>query len=387
MRQVLAGYIERGEMPGLVALVSHRGETRVEVIGKLAFGDAPPMQRDTIFRIASLSKPIAAAAAMILIEEGRLQLDEPVDRLLPELANRQVLKRLDGPLDETVPAHRPITTRDLLTFCWGFGVLMVPPATYPIQKAAARAGIRMGPPLPQEQSSPDEWMREFGSLPLMYQPGEKWMYDTGSDVLGVLIARAAGRPFDVFLRERLFEPLAMKDTAFSVPPEKLDRLPTSYYKNHATGKLEVFDEAKGGQWSKPPAFPSGGGGLVSTVDDYLAFSDMLLNKGSYRGRQILSEASVEAMVSDQLTVAQKTNAALLPGYFDDHGWGFGLAMTTHSNPHPGRYGWDGGLGTSWASDPHHEFTGILMTQRAWSSPNPPDVCRDFWAAAYQALGD
>jgi CubicO group peptidase (beta-lactamase class C family) len=387
MHDVLAGYVERGEMPGLVALVSQRGETHVEVIGKAAFDDPRPMRRDSIFRIASLSKPVAAAAAMLLIEEGKLQLNEPVDRLLPELANRKVLKRLDGPLDETVPATRPITTRDLLTFCWGFGVLMVPPGTYPIQKAAAAARIRMGPPLPQEQPSPDEWMRGLGTLPLMYQPGEKWMYDTGSDVLGVLIARAAGQPFDVFLRERLFEPLGMKDTAFSVPPEKLDRLTTSYYANHATGKLEVFDQAKGGQWSRTPAFPSGGGGLVSTVDDYLAFSDMLLNKGSYRARRILSKASVEAMLSDQLTAGQKTDSALLPGYFDDHGWGFGVAMTPQRNKNPGRYGWDGGLGTSWASDPRHEFTGILMTQRAWTSPNPPDVCVDFWAAAYQFLDD
>jgi CubicO group peptidase (beta-lactamase class C family) len=327
---------------------------------------------------------------MILVEECKVRLDEPVDRLLPELANGKVLKRLDGPLDDTEPAKRPITVRDLLTFRMGFGIVMVPPGTYPIQRAASDLKIRMGPPHPHEQPAPDEWIRRLGTLPLMHQPGEKWLYDTGSDVLGVLIARASGQPLETFLRERIFEPLGMKDTGFSVPATKLDRLATSYSIDPRTGALEVYDKAEGGQWSRPPAFPSGAGGLVSTVDDYLAFGQMMLNKGKHGSERILSRPSVETMTTDQLTPEQKAVSGLVPGYFDSHGWGFGVSVVTRRvdvAAVPGRFGWDGGLGTSWYSDPREEMVGILLTQRAWTSPIPPDVCLDFWTTAYQAIDD
>ncbi len=213
----MAGYVERGDVPGLVTLVSRRGEVHVDAIGATGSRRQSPMRRDTIFRISSMTKPITAVAAMILVEECKLRLDEPVDRLLPELADRTVLKRLDGPLDETVPAHRPITVRDLLTFRMGFGQMMAPPDAYPILQAANEQQIGMGPPSPATTPAPDEWMRRLGTLPLMHQPGERWMYNTGSDVLGVLIARAAGQPLETFLRERIFAPLGMKDTGFSVP--------------------------------------------------------------------------------------------------------------------------------------------------------------------------
>ena len=184
MHDVMAGHVERGEMPGLVTLVSRHGEVHVDALGMKAIGGNDPMRRDTIFRIASMTKPITAAAAMILVEECKLRLDEPVDRLLPELANRKVLKRIDGPLDDTVPANRPITVRDLLTFRMGFGSVMAPPGTYPIQKAMSDLQIGGdGPPTPSKTPAPDEWIRRLGTLPLMHQPGEKWMYNTGSDVL------------------------------------------------------------------------------------------------------------------------------------------------------------------------------------------------------------
>ncbi len=224
----------------------------------------------------------------------------------------------------------------------------------------------------------------------MHQPGEKWMYNTGADVLGVLIARASGQSFETFLRERLFEPLGMKDTGFSVPASKLDRLATSYWTNLQTGALELYDAPESGQWSRPPAFPSGGAGLVSTVDDYLAFGRMMLNKGKHDGARILSRPSVEIMTTDHLTPAQKDVSGIVPGYFDNHGWGFGLSVVTRrvdvTEP-VGKFGWDGGLGTSWYSDPSEELVGILMTQRAWTSPSPPPVCRDFWTLAYQAIDD
>jgi CubicO group peptidase (beta-lactamase class C family) len=200
MHDVMAGYVERGEVPGLVTLVSRRGEVHVDVIGTQAIGEPPPMRRDTIFRISSMTKPITAVATMILVEVCKMRLDEPVDALLPELAERQVLKRLDGPLDETVPAKRPITVRDLLTFRMGFGQMMAPPDAYPILSAASEQQIGMGPPSPSQMPAPDEWMRRLGRLPFMHQPGEQWMYNTGSDVLGVLIARASGQPPVLMLR-------------------------------------------------------------------------------------------------------------------------------------------------------------------------------------------
>src|SRR5437899_2203626 len=390
MHDVMTGFVERGEVPGLVTLVSRRGEVHVDVIGTKAYEDSDPIRRETIFRIYSMTKPITAAATMILVEECKVRLDEPVDRLLPELAGRMVLKRLDGPLEDTVPANRPITVRDLLTFRMGFGQMMAPPDVYPILKAASEQQIGMGPPSPLTLPAPNEWMRRLGQLPLMHQPGEMWMYNTGADALGVLIARASGHPLEAFLRERIFEPLGMKDTSFSVTDHKLNRLATSYWTNFVSGKIEVYDEAEGGQWSRPPAFPSGAGGLVSTIDDYLTFGQMMLNHGKHGSERILSRLSVETMTTDQLTPEQKAVSGLVSGYFDSHGWGFGMSVVTKRDDVasvPGRYGWDGGMGTSWYSDPREEMVTILMTQQSWTSPSPPNVCRDFWTLAYQAIDD
>ncbi len=389
MHDVMAGHVERGQVPGIVTLVSRRGEVHVDAIGMKTVGGRAPIGRDTIFRIASLTKPIAAAAAMILVEECKLRLDEPVDRWLPELAARRVLKRLDGPLDDTVSARRPISLRDLLTLRMGLGYIMEPGA-YPIQKAANEQQLLLGPPRPQTLPAPDEWIRRVATLPLMHQPGEKWMYDLGLDVLGVLIARASGQRLERFLRERIFEPLGMEDTGFSVPTARIDRLATSYWTSPEIGAFEVYDEAEGGQWSRPPAFPSAAAGLVSTIDDYLAFGQMMLNKGRHGRERVLSRPSVETMTTDQLTPEQKAVSGLIGGYFDSHGWGFGVSMVTRREDvagSVGQFGWDGGLGTSWRSDPGEDMVIILMTQRAWTSPSPPDVCRDFWTGAYQAIDD
>jgi len=390
VREVMNGYVERGEVPGVVVLVSRRGATQVYAVGQRSFGSAEPMRRDTIFRISSMTKPVTAVATMILVEECKLRLDEPVDRLLPELAERKVLKRVDGPLDDTEPANRPITVRDLLTFRMGFGVLMAPPDTFPIQKAVAELRLGQGPPAPSIPPPPDEWMRRLGTLPLMYQPGERWMYNTGSDVLGVLIARAAGQPLEVFMRERIFDPLGMNDTGFSVPPTDIGRLVTTSRTNPFTGSFEVYDEAEGGQWSRPPAFPSGSGGLVSTAEDYFAFGQMLLDKGAYRDGRILSRSSVEVMTADHLTPAQKSHGGLVPGFFENHGWGFGVSVVTRRDEvakSVGTFGWDGGLGTTWSSDPREEMVTILMSPIAWRSPDPPNICLDFWTSAYQAIDD
>jgi CubicO group peptidase (beta-lactamase class C family) len=390
MHHALAGHVERGELPGLVTLISRRGEVHVDAIGMKAVGGNEPMRRDTIFRITSMTKPITSVAAMILVEECKLRLDDPVDRLLPELADRKVVKRLDGPLDDTVPANRPISVRDLLTFRMGQGIVMAPPDTFPIQNAAAELElVGLGPPKPDSPLGPDEWMRRLGTLPLVHQPGEKWMYNLGSYVLSVLIARASGQPLETFLRERIFEPLGMRDTGFTVPEANLNRLATSYTVNRATGALVLHDGVANSQWGRPPAFPDGGGGLVSTVDDYLAFSLMLLNKGKHGGERILSRPSVELMATDQLTPEQKA-ASPFPGLWENRGWGFGVCVVTHRDgvaATPGQYGWNGGFGSSWSVDPAEEMVAMVMTQRAFTSPIPPETILDFWTLAYQAIDD
>ena len=389
MHEALSPHVGRGSVPGLVALISRDGDAHVEVVGKTEVGGSEPIRRDTLFRISSMSKPVTAAATLALVDDGTVKLDEPVDRLLPELGGRRVLRRIDGPLDDVGPAKRPITVRDLLAFTMGFGLMFADPASVPILKAANELQLGMGPPSPSAMPLPDEWIRRLGTLPLMHQPGDRWMYNTGADVLSVLIARASKRPFETFLRERLFGPLGMKDTAFSVPAAKMDRFTPNYWTNYMTGKEEVYDPADGGQWSRPPPFASGAGGLVSTADDYLAFARMLLNHGSHRGRQILSEGSVKAMTTDQLAKAQKA-APLVPGFFDNHGWGFGVSVLTAPDDLtsvPGRYGWDGGMGTSWFNDPNVGLIGILMTNRMWPSAEAPPVCRDFWTAAYGSVAD
>lgn len=387
MHDAMSGYVERGEVPGLVTLVSHRDETNVDALGTRSIGEAgsQAVRRDTIFRIASMTKPITAIATMILVEESKLHLDEPVDRLLPELANRKVLKRVDGPLDDTIPAKRPITVRDLLTFQLGLGLLLAPPDTHPIVKAMYEREVGVTPFPAQMPHPPEEWMRRLGTLPLMYQPGESWLYNTGSDVLGVLIARASGQRLETFFRERIFEPLGMKNTGFSVPAEKLDRFVSCYSFNPQTRKLDLTDPPNG-QWSHSPAFPSGAGGLVSTVDDYLAFARMMLNKGVFGQKRLVTASSIEMMTANQLTPDQQHMGRLILG--ENMGWGFGVSVLTKPDglaTRAGRYGWNGGLGSSWWNDPNESLTAIILTERAYESADPPNVIKDFWKFAYQSI--
>jgi CubicO group peptidase (beta-lactamase class C family) len=380
--------VKEGGVPGLVALVARRGEVHVQVEGVLDLATGKPVARDSLFRISSMTKPITAVAALILVEECKLRLDDPIDPWLPELAGRRVLRQIGSGLDDTVPAKRPISVRDLLTFRMGFGQMMARPDAHPILQAAHERQIGMGPPQPASMPAADEWLRRLGELPLMHQPGERWMYNTGSDVLGVLIARASGLPFSVFLEQRLFKPLGMTDTSFSVPEDKLGRLATSYYNNFQSGAFEVFDPVRG-QWSHPPAFASGAAGLVSSIDDFHAFASMLLQHGQHAGERILSRASVELMITNQLLPSQAAGS-MMPEYFETHGWGLGVSVVTRrtslSTP-VGTYGWDGGLGTTWQSDPSEQLITLLLTQRMWPSPTPPPVALDCATTAYQALGD
>jgi CubicO group peptidase (beta-lactamase class C family) len=383
LHDLLTHHVARGELPGLVCLVSRGAELHVETIGALQQGGADPMGRDTIFRISSMTKPMTAAVAMMLLQDGKLALDASVERWLPELASRRVLKRLDGPLDDTLPAQRAITVRDLLTFRMGFGLVWGAPNALPIQRAAEALHLgAMGAPKPQGPPPPDEWIRRFATLPLMEQPGERWRYNTSAEVLGVLLARASGQPLELLFRERLFAPLGMKDTGFAVPPEQLNRLATSYAANPQTGALDLYDESIGGEWSHPPAFPSAAAGLVSTVDDCLAFARMMKGGGSLGGVRLLSAASVEAMTTDQIPPAQKaaSTSSLDPSFWDTHGWGLGLAIVTRREADgPSGFGWDGGLGTSMWWDPRDDRIAILMTQRS-EYAKTSQLYRDFWNA-------
>jgi CubicO group peptidase (beta-lactamase class C family) len=385
LHDALAEHVESGALPGLVALVARHDDLDIDVIGTMAFDDPEPMPRNAIFRIASLSKPIAAAAAMSLVDAGVLRLDAPVDELLPELADRRVLRSLDAGLADTEPARRAITLDDLLTCRLGLGCVMAAPGTYPIQDAEQeRRLMTFGPPWPPPPYSPDEWIARFAELPLIHQPGEGWLYNTGIQVLGVLLERAAGKPLEAVLRERVLDPLGMSDTRFSVPAAQRARFTTAYIPDPVTGEPLRFDGADG-YWSSPPSFPNAAGWLVSTIDDFWSFASMLVNGGVSDGDRVLSAGAVALMTTNHLSAEQRDAADLFVG--PGSGWGFGMATplggaAEHSAP-PG-FGWHGGTGTSWFSDPATGLTGILMTQRAMTSPAMPSLYLDFWQHAHQA---
>jgi CubicO group peptidase (beta-lactamase class C family) len=374
LHEVAAGHVGDDRIPGLVALVATGDQVHVETLGTLSIGGAP-VARDSLFRIASTSKPITAAATLALASEGLFDLDEPVDRLLPELSDRHVLTRMDGPLEETVPAHRPVTARDLLTFTFGFGMvteMFTTPGPWPVVAEGERLRLgTFGAPQPELQPDPDTWIASLGSLPLLAQPGERWMYNTGASVLGVLAARAAGQPFADVLRTRIFAPLGMKDTAFWTT--HTDRLATAY--RQTQDGLVVTDEPDGA-WSRPQAFSDGAAGLVSTVDDLLAFARMLLRGGA----PVLSADAASAMTTDQLTSAQKARGGLGYDFFTGKSWSFGQAVLDG-----GAFGWAGGLGTTWMADPAKDLTIIVLTQRQFETSDTPAAHAEIQAAAYAAL--
>jgi CubicO group peptidase (beta-lactamase class C family) len=387
LHDLMAAQVAGNKFPGAVWLVARGEDVAVDTVGVSAVGGNRPMRRDTIFRIASMTKPLTATAVLMLVEEGKLTLDAPVERWLPELASRRVLTRLDGPVEDTIPAQRPITVRDLLTFTLGFGILF--DENLPIQRAIDERKLVNGPPVPMTPHAPDAWMALFGQLPLMHQPGARWMYNTGSLLQGVLVQRASGQALDAFVRGRITDPLGMRDTGFFVPPEKLDRFAgCAVFTDPAKGPTRMDEDGAASAYATPPVFPSGAGGLVSTVDDYLAFARMLLAGGVHQGRRLLKAETVREMTRDQLTAEQKAASAnsLFPGFFDTQGWGYGLAVVTAPDavsPTPGRYSWFGGFGTAWINDPDRQLVALVMTQSAdflFSG-----ALDQFWRALYAGL--
>ena len=362
LEEIVETAVARGDAPGVVAAVGRGDETHVATAGVMAAG-GPPMRSDTLFRIASITKPVTAAVVLTLAEDGLLGLDEPVDRWLPELADRRVLRRPDGPLTDTIEAERAVTTRDLLTFTWGFGMqgaMFMAPEPWPIVSAVAERELgSFGAPSPDNTPGPDTFMARLGELPLLAQPGERWLYSAGSQVLGVLAARAAGAPFEEVMRERVLAPLGMRDTAFYA--SDTSRLATAYERRD--GQLAVTDPPDG-QWSRPPRFPDGAAGLVSTAEDLLRFGRMLLRGGD----PVLKPGTVAEMTRDQLTPEQR--ARVWPGFsfLGDRGWGYGVSVTEWG------YTWEGGSGTAWANVPDRDLTVVVLTQRAFDETGPPAVC-------------
>jgi CubicO group peptidase (beta-lactamase class C family) len=347
LRDLLEMAVESRRVPGAAALVAH-GED-VEIAGA---GEVEP---DSIVRIASITKPITAAAVMILVDEGLVSLDDPIARWLPELASPRVVRTLQSAIDDVVPAARPITVEDVLTFRagWGFPSDFSLPAVVELFQKLPVFGPR---------ETPDEWLATLAQVPMLRQPGEAWLYNTCSDVQGVLIARVSGQPLPEFLAGRIFEPIGMTDTGFHVPPEKLDRLPP--YRG------PDFAPIDDGLWTEPPIFPSGAGGLVSTLADWHRFGRMLLADGA----GLLSPQAVRLMTTDHLTQEQRQASML---FLEGAGWGFGGAVTID-----GRYGWVGGTGTTAHVAPSTGTIGILLTQLQMTGPTPTQFMREFWQYAF-----
>ncbi|MBV9724962.1 MAG: beta-lactamase family protein [Gammaproteobacteria bacterium] len=380
--ELLERHIETGYLIGAVALIGHRARAEVVSVGEQSVFATRLMQRDSLFRITSMTAPITAAATLMLVDEGKLRLAEPIDSWLPELAHRHVLRHPSGLLEDTVRAQRPITVEDLLSSRCGLGIAANAAEDSPMQRRIADLRlVGFGAPDPASPMSPDEWLRRLGTLPLMAQPGETWLDRTSSCILGVLISRIAHKPLPVVLTERVFAPLGMRDTAFTVPASKRERLVSAY--RLEAGRLWPYDDPATSPWMSAPAFPDGSSGLVSTLDDLFAFSGFLLTQGHPALARLLSANAVIDMTRDRLTPAQRANAAPLIG--NHRGWGFGLGVITETTPEgipAGACGSNGGFGTSWVADPSSGTSAILLTQTLFNSAMPPAVHQEFWSAVF-----
>ncbi len=362
-----------GRTHGAAWLVAHGDDAVTGAAGEASPGR--PVRPDSLFRVSSVTKPVVAAAALALVDAGLLDLDAPVDAWLPELADRRVLVDPRGPLDVTVPADRPPTVRDLLESRVGLGLDFTATHADPVLEALAARGLHAGPPAPQADPEPGTWLRAVGDVPLSEQPGTRWRYHVPLQLLGVLVARAAGGPLPAVLRARVLDPVGMPDTGFHVPTDRLERLGRQWMTG-PDGSSVLYDEPDG-QWSRPPAFPDGGSGLVSTVADLHAFARMLRAGGTAAdGTRVLAATTVADMLRPHVG----------PLGDDERGaWGLGIGLCRVDMPdgrHAGSHGWDGGLGATWWTDPVADVVVVLLTTDAWASPEPSPLFREVWAAAF-----
>ncbi|MBT2486177.1 MULTISPECIES: serine hydrolase [unclassified Microbacterium] len=345
--RILEDHVSRGTAPGIIGVSGSR-EGDLEIV---AAGD---LSVDAIVRIQSMTKPVLAAATLRLVEQGRLGLDDPVERWLPELADRQVLRTPDANLDETHAARNLITVRNLLTNTSGYGMMTAP---CPLQEAMVANRTEAGPE--PVALGADGWLAALSELPLAFDPGTGWRYHHSFGILGILLSRLVGGPLQDHLREDLFLPLGMRDTGYSVPVDQAHRLPAAY-RHGEGGELMEVEPAAGGFSVAPPPFDVSHSELVSTAADYAAFAGMLANGGRHRGEVVLGPAILAQLRSDQVPAAAKTADSFFPGFWDGTGWGCGVAIHT-AGEYAGRYGWSGGLGTDFFVDPDGSFQ-IILTQ-------------------------
>jgi len=361
--------VDAGLLSGAVTMVWQRGQVlQVNEIGYRDVDARTPMQRDTIFRIASMSKPITTAAAMMLVDEGKIALDDPITRWLPEFADMRVLDDPKGPLGATVPAQRPITIDDLLTHRSGLA--------YPFSVAGPLSAAYMRLSLRQH---PDTWLAELTALPLVHQPGERMTYSHATDVLGIILSRIDGKELHEVLNDRIFEPLGMTDTGFFVTTDGRRRAATMYTLDEDD---TLTHDVMGPPRITPPMFCLGGGGLWSTVDDYLRFARMLLAGGEIAGTRVLSGDAVQSMRTNRLTDEQMQRRFLGNPYWIGRGFGLGLSVVTDPVKYEplfgpgglGTFGWPGAYGTWWQADPTLDLILIYLVQ------NHPTMSTDAAAA-------
>jgi CubicO group peptidase (beta-lactamase class C family) len=393
-RTAMQQFVETGDVAGCVTLVWRHGEiARGDMLGYSDSETRTPMTRDTLFRIASMTKPVTSLAALMLVEEGRIALDDPVSRWLPELANPKVLTDPTASLDHTEPARAPITLLDLLTHRAGFA--------YHFSAFGALADAYGNVFNGVEASvDPGAWLQRVADLPLMFQPGTRWHYGISTDVLGALIQRISGMSLEAFFRTRIFEPLEMNDTGFVVPSEKLGRLSVAYAIDPVTRQRVVEDHPASSRFAKPERFQNGGGGLVSTADDYLRFARLLLGRGRLqgnaderaRGPRLLSHRSIDLMRTNFLSRDQRRIPAFGQIVWAGQGFGLGLAIVddpaqqrTLGYRSTGSFGWPGALGTSWFADPVENMIGIMLIQRRSVEPFP--MAAVFERHLYDAIDD
>jgi CubicO group peptidase (beta-lactamase class C family) len=385
LERTLAAHVERGELVGVSSLVARHGEVvHFAAAGLRDRERSAPLERDTIFRIYSMSKPITSVAVLMLVERGQLLLGDPVSKYIPELAGMKVLRTPESPLDDVVPAPREMTVRDLLTHT--SGLASAPPGFAPkaIEQAYLEADLRGT----QTALAPREWIARLARIPLVHPPGTKFLYGVSTDVLGHLVAVVSGKPFEVFLREEIFAPLGMPDTAFFVPAEKRDRFAANYGPG-PDGALALVDAPSTSRYLEPPAFPSGAGGLVSTIDDYLRFCEMLRRGGELDGVRLLSRKSIELMTTNHLTDEER-DVPMLTGWFPGQGFGLGFSVVESLAPGAtlgsvGQYGWGGAAGTYFWVDPEEELVAILMIQLF--PPGGIPIVPEFKNGVYQSIID